>query len=113
MLKVGKSLQARKATQSHTASLAGDAQGAKSLFKRLGIAEVDRLDVLIDTLKILHLYGPLSSKNIRSLSCSGGEASLVADLAQEYGVQFPPLEKINISEPVSYTHLTLPTILLV
>ena len=98
VLKVGKSLQARKATQSHTASLAGDAQGAKSLFKRLGIAEVDRLDVLIDTLKILHLYGPLSSKNIRSLSCSGGEASLVADLAQEYGVQFPPLGKENISE---------------
>ena len=98
VLKVGKSLQARKAAQSHTASLAGDAQGAKSLFKRLGIAEVDRLDVLIDTLKILHLYGPLSSKNIRSLSCSGGEASLVADLAQEYGVQFPPLGKENISE---------------
>ena len=98
VLKVGKSLQARKAAQSHTASLAGDAQGAKSLFKRLGIAEVNRLDVLIDTLKILHLYGPLSSKNIRSLSCSGGEASLVADLAQEYGVQFLPLGKENISE---------------
>ena len=98
VLKVGKSVQARKAAQSHTASLAGDAQGAKSLFKRLGISEVDRLDVLIDTLKILHVYGPLPSKNIRSLSCSGGEASLIADLAQEYGVQFPPLGKENISE---------------
>ncbi len=98
VLKVGKSVQARKAAQSHTASLAGDAQGAKSLFERLGIAEVHRLDVLIDTLKILHLYGPLASKNIRSLSCSGGEASLIADLAQEYGVQFPLLGKENISE---------------
>ncbi len=97
-LKVGKSAEARKAAQSHTASLAGDAQSAKSLFKRLGIAEVDRLEVLIDTLKIFHSYGPLSSKNVRSLSCSGGEASLVSDLAQAYGIQFPKLEKENISE---------------
>ena len=97
-LKVGKSAEARRATQSHTASLAGNAQSAKSLFKRLGIAEVDRLEVLIDTLKIFHSYGPLSSKNVRSLSCSGGEASLVSDLAQAYGIQFPKLEKENISE---------------
>ena len=97
-LKVGKSAEARRAAQSHTASLAGDAQSATSLFKRLGIAEVDRLEVLIDTLKIFHSYGPLSSKNVRSLSCSGGEASLVSDLAQAYGIQFPKLEKENISE---------------
>jgi acyl-CoA synthetase (NDP forming) len=97
-LKVGKSAEALRATQSHTASLAGDAQSAKTLFKRLGIAEVDRLEVLIDTLKIFHSYGPLSSKNVRSLSCSGGEASLVSDLAQAYGIQFPKLEKENISE---------------
>ncbi len=97
-LKVGKSAEARRAAQSHTASLAGDEQSAKSLFKRLGIAEVDRLEVLIDTLKIFHSYGPLSSKNVRSLSCSGGEASLVSDLAQAYGIQFPKLEKENISE---------------
>ena len=98
VLKVGKSAEARKAAQSHTASLAGNAQGAKSLFKRLGISEVDRLEVLLDTLKIFHLNGPLFSKNVRSLSCSGGEASLVSDLAQEYGIQFPKLEKENISE---------------
>ena len=98
VLKVGKSAEARKAAQSHTASLAGDAQGAKSLFKRLGISEVDRLEVLLDTLKIFHLNGPLFSKNVRSLSCSGGEASLVSDLAQEYGIQFPKLQKENISE---------------
>ena len=93
VLKVGKSVEARKAAQSHTASLAGDAQGAKSLFKRLGIAEVDRLEVLVETLKIFHLNGPLFSKNVRSLSCSGGEASLVSDLGQEYGIHFPKLEK--------------------
>ena len=98
VLKVGKSAEARKAAQSHTASLAGDAQSAESLFKRLGIAEVDRLEVLVETLKIFHLNGPLFSKNVRSLSCSGGEASLVSDLAQEYGIQFPKLEKENISE---------------
>ena len=98
VLKVGKSAEARKAAQSHTASLAGNAQGAKSLFKRLGIAEVDRLEVLVETLKIFHLNGPLLTKNVRSLSCSGGEASLVSDLGQEYGIKFPELEKENVSE---------------
>ena len=98
VLKVGKSAEARKAAQSHTASLAGDATGAKSLFKRLGIAEVDRLEVLVETLKIFHLNGPLLTKNVRSLSCSGGEASLVSDLGQEYGIKFPELEKENVSE---------------
>ena len=98
VLKVGKSVEARKAAQSHTASLAGDAQGAKSLFKRLGIAEVDKLEVLLETLKIFHLNGPLLTKNVRSLSCSGGEASLVSDLGQEYGIKFPELEKENVSE---------------
>ena len=98
VLKVGKSAEARKAAQSHTASLAGHAQGAKSLFKRLGIAEVDRLEVLVETLKIFHLNGPLLTKNVRSLSCSGGEASLVSDLGQEYGIKFPELEKENLSE---------------
>ena len=57
VLKVGKSAEARKAAQSHTASLAGDAKGAKSLFKRLGIAEVDRLEVLLD-LSLIHISEP-------------------------------------------------------
>lgn len=90
-LKVGQSQQAQTATISHTASLAGSDAGARALLARLGIAQIDTLSQFTEALKLLHICGPLSSNRIASMSCSGGEASLIADLAQNSGVTFPPL----------------------
>lgn len=95
-LKVGASEQARQATVSHTASLAGHDSGAQALLDRLGIARCDDLSVFIETLKLLHFAGPLPSNRISSVSCSGGEASLCADLAQKFGLEFPPLEAAQV-----------------
>jgi acyl-CoA synthetase (NDP forming) len=92
-LKVGKSQEARSATVSHTASLAGSDAGAQSLLDHLGIARVDDLPTLIETLKIMHVAGPLLSGKIASISCSGGEASLIADLAHDTDLIFPMLTK--------------------
>ncbi len=92
-LKVGQSDQARAATISHTASLAGSQAGATALLKRLGIAQVQTLPQFLESLKLLHVAGPLTSNHLASMSCSGGEASLMADLAQSSGVTFPPLSK--------------------
>ncbi len=90
-LKVGTSDEARAATVSHTASLAGGDAGAQALFDRLGITRVDDLSAFIEALKLLHVAGPLASRNIGSISCSGGEASLTADLGKQYGLTFPKL----------------------
>ncbi|SMX41545.1 acetate--CoA ligase family protein [Octadecabacter ascidiaceicola] len=90
-LKVGKSIEAQNATISHTASLAGSDTGAKALLDHLGIARVDSLPTLLETLKILHISGRLSSGRIASISCSGGEASLIADMAHDTALSFPPL----------------------
>jgi len=46
---------------------------------------------------LLHFTGPLPSNKISSVSCSGGEASLCADLAQEFGLEFPPLDTAQTS----------------
>lgn len=92
-LKVGKSTQAQAATISHTASLAGSDAGATALLKRFGIAQVYDLPTFLETLKILHAAGPLTSGNIATISCSGGEASLAADLAEPLDLTFPPLTK--------------------
>ncbi|MDB4053385.1 acetate--CoA ligase family protein [Octadecabacter sp.] len=92
-LKVGKSQEARSATVSHTASLAGSDAGAQSLLDHFGIARVDDLPTLIETLKIMHIAGPLPSREIASISCSGGEASLIADLAHDTDLIFPVLTK--------------------
>ncbi|WP_102109864.1 acetate--CoA ligase family protein [Oceaniglobus roseus] len=90
-LRVGLSEGAQAAALSHTASLAGSSAGAKALLERLGIAQVFTLPALLETLKLLHVTGPLRSNRIASLSCSGGEASLVADMAEGSGLVFPSL----------------------
>ena len=90
-LKVGASDQAQSATISHTASLAGSDTGAEALLKRLGIARVKTLPDMLETLKLLHCLGPLQGTNIASISCSGGEASLIADMAMGSDLTFPPL----------------------
>ena len=90
-LKVGKSEQARAAAVSHTASLAGSDAGGQALLERLGIARVNSLPALLESLKLLHFAGRLCSNRIASLSCSGGEASLMADTAMGFDVAFPVL----------------------
>ena len=90
-LKVGISEQAQQATISHTASLAGSDAGAQAFLDRLGIPRLGALPDLLEALKLLHCYGPLPSGNIASISCSGGEASLIADMAVGTSLEFPPL----------------------
>lgn len=88
-LKIGRSEQARAATISHTASLAGSDAGSKAFFRRLGIPLVESLPALLETLKLLHVAGPLEGRALLSMSCSGGEASLIADAATGHNLQFP------------------------
>lgn len=114
-VKVGASEQARAATVSHTASLAGSDAGARALFRRLGIGHVESLGVFLETLKLLHVVGPLTSNRIASMSCSGGEASLMADSVVGLDLAFPPLDaaqqddlrealgpKVALANPLDY-----------
>ncbi|MEN8841584.1 MAG: acetate--CoA ligase family protein [Octadecabacter sp.] len=100
-LKVGKSTEAQNATISHTASLAGSDAGASALLDHLGIARVDSLPTLLEALKILHISGPLTSTRIASISCSGGEASLIADVAHGTSLSFLPLTNIQEKDLLS------------
>ncbi len=114
-LKVGKSEAAQKATVSHTASLAGNHAVSSALLKRLGIGQVASLPVMLETLKLLHVYGPLSSYDISSMSCSGGEASLMSDTAHGRKINFRALkteqlpalreslgEMVTLANPLDY-----------
>ncbi|AHD02693.1 acetate--CoA ligase family protein [Leisingera methylohalidivorans] len=92
-LKVGKSAEARAATVSHTASLAGGDAGAGALLSRLGIPRLDDLPSFLETLKLLHVTGRLPSNRIATISCSGGEASLAADTGHARNVEFPALSE--------------------
>jgi acyl-CoA synthetase (NDP forming) len=91
VLKAGRSEAARAATLSHTASLAGGAAVASAFLRRTGCVEVRSLGAFLEALKLLHHGGPLGGDAVASVSCSGGEASLVADAADGSAVRWAPL----------------------
>jgi len=113
--KVGKSQQAQVAALSHTASLAGSHAISSAFLERNGFGQVDSIPAFLETLKSLHHYGPLDGYRISSMSCSGGEASIIADAAEKRRVYFPELETtqkkslqqvlgplVNVANPLDY-----------
>lgn len=94
-IKSGKTELSRTAAASHTASLAGGGAASSAFLQQVGVAEVNTPSELIETLKIFHVHGPQIGTRICSLSCSGGEAGLVADLAAPYGIDFPAVPQVT------------------
>ncbi len=95
VLKVGVSDQARRATITHTASISGSDAGADAFLSYLGIPRVDDIPTFLETLMLLHCNGRLETTAVSSISCSGGEASLIADVAVGLDVTFPDLTEMQ------------------
>ncbi len=115
VLKSGRTATGARITFSHTATLAGPPQLYDALFERLNIAQVFDLEVFLEALKLLSISGALPGNRIASISCSGGEASLMADLSAAAALQFPPLAEahkqqvqatlsaeVNVDNPLDY-----------
>jgi len=90
-IKTGRTAAAAKIALSHTSSLTGADSLFDALFTRLGIARVNTVPEFLETLKLLTILGPLAHKNIASMSCSGGEAGMMADLIDGRDIVFGPL----------------------
>jgi len=90
-IKTGRSEAAQKIVVSHTASLAGSDALISALFERLGVARVDSLEALIETLKVLHVLGPLDGGRLGAMSTSGGDLTLIADAMMGTDLTMPPL----------------------
>ena len=90
-LKTGRSEQGAKTTRSHTNSLSGSDDLYNALFDRYGIARVSTMSAFTETLNLLHHGGPVAGYNLLSMSCSGGEAALAADLSEPMKLNTPPL----------------------
>ena len=91
VLKTGRSGQGAKVALSHTSSLAGADALYDALFERLGVARMTSITAFCEALKFLH-FGALEGGRLVSLSCSGGEAALAADLAVGRRISFPPFD---------------------
>lgn len=90
VLKSGHTESAQAATLTHTASLAGAAAVSSAFLRRTGCTEVRSLGAFLEALKLLHHGGPLPGPRVLSVSCSGGEASLMADGAEGTALEWSP-----------------------
>lgn len=110
-LQTGRSAAGALIANSHTGSMAGRAAAYDALFTRYGVAVVRTPSEMLETLKLLDNGGRLPGRKVVSLSCSGGEASLVADRAENTALRFEPFSaahrtkiEATVTELVSVTN---------
>ncbi|HEX6705606.1 MAG TPA: acetate--CoA ligase family protein [Albitalea sp.] len=114
-MKCGSSSVGAQIALSHTSSLAGADALCDALLRRLGVARVHEPAALVETLKLLHVHDALAGPRIATASCSGGQATLAADLAEARALRMPPLpegprtrlqsllgDKVNVTNPLDY-----------
>jgi acyl-CoA synthetase (NDP forming) len=96
-LKAGRTAGGAALAMSHTGSLAGSDKVMDAYLRKLGVARVPSLTVLIETLKLLHVHGALPGRDIVSLSCSGGEALMMSDAVEGRDVCFRPFTEDDVA----------------
>jgi len=91
VLKIGHSEAGVRAAQSHTASVAGTAAVNSAVFRQFGAIEVDDLDQLLATARLLTRITPKSGNGLCIYTFSGGTAALAADIAGAAGLPLAAL----------------------
>lgn len=94
LLKVGRSEKSQAIAASHTGSLTGSDKSFDAVLKKYGAIRVDDLEELIAVSMMLStMYTLPKQATFASMSLSGGETSIIADVASQYGVSFPNFEE--------------------
>ena len=94
-IKSGRTDVSAKIALSHTSSMTGLDQLFNVFFERLGIARVDTVPEFLETLKLLSIIGTIDHNGVASMSCSGGEAGMMADLIDGLDITFPSLDDLH------------------
>ncbi|MEM9777639.1 MAG: acetate--CoA ligase family protein, partial [Chloroflexota bacterium] len=115
ILKTGASEAGSAIAQSHTSSLAGSDQMYDAFFERYGIARAYTIPEFLETLKFLSIIGPVPPTGIATISSSGGEAALGADMGERLGLKLPALnqsqrdgmsavlgDRVELNNPLDY-----------
>jgi acyl-CoA synthetase (NDP forming) len=85
-----------RATQSHTASLAGSVQVWEGLCRQTGIISVHSLEELIATISALQWLPLPTGLNVAILGGAGGGSVTMTDLAEKEGLKVPHLTEKTI-----------------
>jgi acyl-CoA synthetase (NDP forming) len=105
-LKGGRSETGSIAAKTHTASISGNKKLWDAFFKQYNIIQVNTLEQLLFTARLVDCYGNFNLNNLAVFSISGGYGVLLVDLLEEEGMKVPPFSA-NIQEKLN-SKLLLP-----
>ena len=89
-LKVGRSEVGQAAVANHSGALAGEDAVVRAFFKHHGIIQLNDLDEMLEAGVLLSACpDPPNAKGLTAVTLSGGEAAMIADLAESIGLALP------------------------
>lgn len=91
LLKSGRSATGARSAGSHTGSLAGISEVARTAFQRAGIINIENLDELFPVAETLSSLPHMKNNRIGILADGGGHATIASDILTDLGVQIPVL----------------------
>ncbi|WP_455012193.1 acetate--CoA ligase family protein [Mogibacterium timidum] len=99
ILKTGKSRKAQEIAASHTGSLSGSDNVFDALFEKYGVIRVDDLEELTSTSQAIACLKDMpKGHKLASISLSGGETGICADLGEIYGVEYADLSQKTMDD---------------
>jgi acyl-CoA synthetase (NDP forming) len=93
-VKAGRTEAGRAAVAGHTGALSGEDEVYAAFFRRHGVVRLNDLDELNEAAVLFSCFPtPPRSPGVLAVTLSGGQCSLIADLAEDTGLSLPPLSK--------------------
>lgn len=97
VLKVGRTARGSAAVAGHTGAVTGDDDLYNAFFRRYGIIRANDIDELVETAILVSSHpSPPKNRKVIAITCSGGEAGLIADIGTQAGVQFSEFGKTTL-----------------
>lgn len=109
VLKAGETEAGLRAASSHTGSLAGDYAVYKAVFRQTGMIQVDNIEELFTTARMITQQGIPNGRKVCVLTNAGGPGVLCADALSQNKMDIVSIpqeikEKLNEKLPKSWSH---------
>jgi acyl-CoA synthetase (NDP forming) len=98
IMKTGRSEAGAKASVSHTGSLAGADEVYQAVFSKNGVLRAENLDELFDLALLAQAPRRPRGKRVQVVSISGAAGILMADVGNEFGLEFADLSDTTKDE---------------
>ncbi len=98
VLKLGRSEKGKHAAQAHTGTLVGADAVYDAVFRQYGLIRVGDLDDFIDTVELFSKRKKLHGQRVGVIVPSGAECGLVADTADEAGIELAELSPKTVEK---------------